>query len=64
VIRLPVGNVDRSQKKGGNPEETRLLREDLRNQEAFLYSELIPFWMNFIDAALDGDPINFTLSLD
>jgi hypothetical protein len=55
--------LDWSERTGGSPAETVLLRDALRRQDCIPPEELEPFWMNFIDATLDGDPINLTVSL-
>jgi len=52
-----------SEKTGGSPAETIHLRDALRRQDCIPAEELEPFWMNFIDATLDGDPINLVVSL-
>jgi hypothetical protein len=52
-----------SEKTGGSPAETVRLRDALRRQGCVPPEELEPFWMNFIDATLDGDPINLVVAL-
>src|SRR5262249_2652982 len=47
-----------SEKTGGSRAETIRLRDALRRQDCIPADELDPFWMNFIDATLDGDPKN------
>jgi len=56
--------LDWSERTGGTPAATVLLRDELLRQNCIPPEELEPFWMNFIDATLDGDPINLTVSLD
>jgi hypothetical protein len=53
-----------SEKTGGSPAETVRLREALRRQHCIPPEDLEPFWMNFIDATLDGDPMNLVVALD
>jgi hypothetical protein len=52
-----------SEKTAGSPAETIRLRDSLRQQDCIPPEELEPFWMNFIDATLDGDSINLAVSL-
>jgi hypothetical protein len=52
-----------SEQTGGSPEETVELRDALRRQHCIPPEELEPFWMNFIDATLDGDPLNLVVGL-
>jgi hypothetical protein len=53
--------LDWTEKTGGSPAETIRLRDALRLQDCIPPKELEPFWMNFIDATLDGDPMNLTV---
>jgi hypothetical protein len=52
-----------SEKTGGGPAETIRLRDALRRQSCIPPEELEPFWLNIIDATLDGDPTNLVVSL-
>ena len=52
-----------SEETGGSPAETVRLRDALRGQHCIPPEELEPFWMNFIDATLDGDPMNLLVVL-
>lgn len=53
-----------SEKTDGMPAETKRLRDALRRQDCIPTEELEPFWMNFIDATLDGDPMRLAVSLN
>ncbi|MCC7420868.1 MAG: SUKH-4 family immunity protein [Planctomycetaceae bacterium] len=53
-----------SERTGGSPAATIRLRDNLLQQDVIPPEELEPFWMNLIDATLDGDPINLTVALD
>ncbi len=55
--------VEWSETTGGLPDAIEQLSEDLREQSVVPVQELEPFWMNFVDATLDGDPINLIVSL-
>jgi hypothetical protein len=52
-----------SEKTDGTPAETVRLRDALRRQDCIPPEELEPFWMNFIEATLDGDPMRLAVSL-
>jgi hypothetical protein len=52
-----------SENHDGTPEETTILRDELLRQECISSDELEEFWMNFIDATLDGDPMNLSVRL-
>jgi hypothetical protein len=52
-----------SEKTGGSPAETIQLRDVLRRQHCVPPEELEPFWMNFLDATLDADPMNLIITL-
>jgi hypothetical protein len=52
-----------SEKTDGSPAETVRLRDALRRQRCIPPEELEPFWMNFIDATLDDDSMNFVVAL-
>lgn len=52
-----------SGRTGGSPAETIRLRDALRRQKCVPPEEVEPFWLNIIDATLDGDPINLVVSL-
>ena len=52
-----------SERTRGSPAETIRLRDALRRQENVPSTELEAFWMNFIDATLDGDPLNVAVTL-
>jgi hypothetical protein len=52
-----------SERTGGSPAATVGLRDALRWQDCMPPEELEPFWMNIIDATLDGDPVNLVVSL-
>jgi SUKH-4 immunity protein len=52
-----------SERTGGSPAETVRFRDALRRQDCIPPDELEPFWLNFVDATLDGDPINLVVSL-
>jgi hypothetical protein len=55
--------LDWSEKTGGSPGETAALRDALLKQDCIPAEELEAFWMNFIDATLDGDPMRLAISL-
>jgi SUKH-4 immunity protein len=55
--------LDWSAKAEGSPAETAALRDALLRQDCIPAEELEPFWMNLINATLDGDPISLALSL-
>jgi hypothetical protein len=55
--------LDWSEKTGGSLAATILLRDELRKQDCIPPEELKPFWMKFIDATLDGDPVNLTVTV-
>jgi hypothetical protein len=52
-----------SERTGGSPGATVRLRDTLRQQDCIPPDELEPFWLNIIDATLDGDPINLVVAL-
>jgi hypothetical protein len=52
-----------SERTGGSPAATVRLRDGLRGQDCVPPDELEPFWMNFIDATLDGDPKNLVVAV-
>lgn len=52
-----------SESTDGGTAETIRLRDALRWQDCVPPEELEPFWMNFIDATLDGDPTRLAVSL-
>lgn len=52
-----------SEKTGGSPAEGVLFRDDLRRQDCIPQDELEPFWMNFVDASLDRDPMKFAVTI-
>jgi hypothetical protein len=52
-----------SERTGGSPAATVGLRDALRRQDCIPPEELEPFWINIIDATLDGDLINLVLAL-
>lgn len=52
-----------SETTDGGTAETIRLRDALRHQDCLPPDELEPFWMNFIDATLDGDPQRLAVSL-
>ncbi len=56
--------LDWSENTDGSPAETIILRDALLRQDCIPPQELEPFWMNFIYATLDGDPINLAVCLD
>src|SRR5262245_41100350 len=49
--------LDWSEQTDGGPEETSALHDALLREDCIPAEELEPFWMNFIDATLDGDPM-------
>jgi hypothetical protein len=53
-----------SETTDGRTAETIRLRDALRRQDCIPPAELEPFWMNFIDATLDSDPMRLAVSLD
>jgi hypothetical protein len=53
-----------SERTGGSPAATAQLRDTLRQQDVIPPNELECFWMNIIDATLDGDPVNLTVTID
>ena len=55
--------LDWSEKTSGSPEETEILRDALLSQNCISPDELEEFWMNFIYATLDGDPITLAVCL-
>lgn len=55
--------LDWSEITTGSPEETACLRDALLGQDCIPPDELEEFWMNFIYATLDGDPINLAVRL-
>ncbi len=71
LINSSVGNfyttlayfLDWSEKTSGNPAETARLRDALNQQRCIPPEELKPFWMDFVDFTLDGDPIHFGVAL-
>lgn len=46
-----------------SPRQTELLRDALLQQDCIPVDELDPFWMNFIDATLDRDPVRLHVTL-
>jgi hypothetical protein len=52
-----------SERTGGSAAETIRLRDALRRQQCVPSEGLEPFWMNFIDATLDGDPSSLAVTL-
>lgn len=52
-----------SEKTDGGTAATIRLRDALRRQDCVSPEELEPFWMNFIDATLDADPMRLAVSL-
>lgn len=52
-----------SERTSGSPAETVLLRDALLNQNCIPPEELEEFWMNFIYATLDGDPMTLAVRL-
>lgn len=52
-----------SETTDGSPEETTRLRDTLLDQDCIPPDELEEFWMNFIYATLDGDPIDLAVRL-
>ena len=52
-----------SEKTDGGTAETIRLRDALHRQDCIPPEELEPFWMNFIDATLDSDPMRLAVSL-
>jgi hypothetical protein len=55
--------LDWSEKTDGSRAKTIGLRDNLVKQRSIPAEELEPFWMNFIDATLDGDPKRLAVSL-
>jgi hypothetical protein len=53
-----------SERTGGSPAAVVRLRDALRQQDCIPPEELEPFWLNIIDATLDGDRINFVCALN
>jgi hypothetical protein len=52
-----------SERTGGSPAETARLRDALLKQRCIPPEELNPFWMDFVDATLDGDPRDLVVAL-
>jgi hypothetical protein len=52
-----------SETTDGRTAETIRLCDALRRQDCIPPEELEPFWINFIDATLDGDPMRLAVSL-
>ncbi len=71
LVNSSVGNfyttlayfLEWSERTGGSPAETVRLRDTLRRQRCIPPDELEPFWMDFVDGTLDGDPINLAVLL-
>lgn len=55
--------LDWSEKTDGGPAATAALRDSLRLPNCIPAEELEAFWMNFVVATLDGDPMRLTVSL-
>lgn len=55
--------LDWSEKTDGSHEETIRFRDSLLRQDCIRPDELEPFWMNFIDATLDGSSRNIAVRL-
>ena len=55
--------LDWSEKSDGSPAETAILRDALLSQDCISPDDLEDFWMNFIWAALDGDPIELAVRM-
>jgi hypothetical protein len=55
--------LDWTERTDGSPAETAILRDALLSQDCIPVEELEPFWMNFIYATLDGDPIRLAVEL-
>lgn len=55
--------LDWSEKTDGAPEVTKSLRDALLCQACIPLDELEEFWMNFIYATLDGDPVTLAVRL-
>jgi hypothetical protein len=51
-----------SETTDGRTAATIRLRDALRRQDFVSPAELEPFWMSFIDATLDGDPMKLAVS--
>lgn len=52
-----------SERTGGSPAATICLRDELRIQQCVSVEELESFWLNIVEANLDGDSINLVVSL-
>lgn len=55
--------LDWSERTDGGRAETIRLRDAIRRQDCISPKELEPFWMNLIDATLDGDPMRLAVSI-
>jgi hypothetical protein len=55
--------LDWSEKTDGSPAATAALRDALLKQDCIPPQELEPYWMNFIYATLDGDPMRLAVTL-
>lgn len=55
--------IEWSETMGGSPVETLRLRDALRTQDCIPPEELEPFWLNFVDATIESDPKNVSVTL-
>ncbi|MGE3806171.1 MAG: hypothetical protein AB7K24_15985 [Gemmataceae bacterium] len=55
--------LDWNERQAGGRADLMMLRDTLLVQNCIPVEELEPFWLNFIDATLDGDDVNFSVVL-